>query len=51
MRYIGKENEREWSSRNGPLVVIGRHVRFLQRTGKFHIVHFWVGVKSRKGRE
>lgn len=51
MRYIGKENERELSSGNGSLVVIGGHVRFSRRPGKFHIVQFWVAVKLRKGRE
>jgi hypothetical protein len=32
----------------GALVVIGRHVRFSQRTGKFHSVQFWDEVKLRK---
>jgi hypothetical protein len=48
VRYIGKENERELSPGKEALVVIGRHVRFSQRTGKFHRVQFWGGVKFRK---
>jgi hypothetical protein len=32
----------------GSLVVIGRHVHFSQRTGKFHMVQFWGGVKLRE---
>ena len=48
MRYIGKESERGRSPGKGALVVIGRHVRFSQRTGKFHSVQFWGGVKLYK---
>ena len=47
MRYIGKESEREMSPGKGALVVIGRHVRFSQRTGKFHSVR-WGGGKGGK---
>jgi hypothetical protein len=48
MRYIGKDSEREWSPGKGALVVIGRHVRFSQRTGKFYMVQFWGGAELRK---